>query len=159
MMHKRLLILLATSGLFLISACNQDTNSPEVQIRNMVSAMETAVEQRSLDSVKGLVDSEYKDEWNGDRRAALRALMFYFQGHQSIHLLTRISDIQLSDDASRASVTVYVGMTGDPVEQSESLIDLNADLYRFDIELVADDNDWLVTSAKWQRARLENFEF
>jgi len=125
----------------------------------MVSAMETAVEQRSLDSVKELVDSEYKDEWNGNRRAALRSLMFYFQGHQTIHLLTRISDIQLSDDLSIASVTVYVGMAGEPVEKSESLIDLNADLYRFDIKLIADGNDWLVSSAKWQRARLENFGF
>ena len=69
-MFKQFFILLATSGIFLISACSQDTNSPEVQIKNMVSAMETAVEQRSLDSVKELVDSEYKDEWNGNRRAA-----------------------------------------------------------------------------------------
>ena len=119
--------------------------------------METAVEQRSLDSVKELVDSEYKDEWNGNRRAALRALMFYFQGHQSIHLLTRISGISLSDDEKSASVTVYVGMTGDPVEQSESLIDLNADLYRFDIELIANGADWMMSSARWQRARLEDF--
>lgn len=133
-------------------------SSPEEQIRSMITAMETAVEQRSLDNVKDLVDSEYKDEWNGNRRAALRALLFYFQGHQSIHLLTRISDIKLSDDAKSASVTVYVGMTGDPVEQSESLIDINADLYRFDIDLITDGDNWLVSSASWQRARLENFE-
>lgn len=125
----------------------------------MVSAMEAAVEQRSLESVKELVDSEYSDEWNGSRRAALRALMFYFQGHQSIYLLTRISNIELNDDASAASVTVYVGMAGDPVEKSQSLIDLKADLYRFDIKLVVDGNDWLVSSAKWERARLENFGF
>ncbi|GBE45116.1 hypothetical protein BMS3Bbin11_00196 [bacterium BMS3Bbin11] len=50
-------------------------------------------------------------------------------------------------------------MAGDPVEKSESLIDLNADLYRFDINLVLDGNDWLVSSAKWERARLENFGF
>jgi len=158
-MYKQFLIILAACSILLLSACSQDTKSPEEQIRSMISAMETAVEQRSLDSVKELVDSEYKDEWNGNRRAALRALMFYFQGHQSIHLLTRISDIQLSDDASIASVTVYVGMAGEPVEKSESLIDLNADLFRFDIELVADGSDWLVSSAKWQRARLENFGF
>ena len=120
--------------------------------------METAVEQRSLESVKELVDSDYKDEWNGSRRAALRSLLFYFQGHQTIHLVTRISDINLSDDGSNASATVYVGMTGKSAEPSEALIDLNADLYRFDIDLMANGNDWLVKSAKWQRARLENFE-
>ena len=150
-------MLLAVSGIYLISACSQDTNDPEQQIRNMVSAMETAVEQRSLDNVKVHVDSDYSDEWNGNRRAALRALLFYFQGHQSIHLLTRISNIDLSDDLTSASVVVYVGMAGDPVEKSESLIDLNADLYRFDIQLEAEGNDWLISSARWQRARVEDF--
>ncbi len=152
-------MLLAISGIFLISSCSQDSNSPEEQIRNMVSSMEAAVEQRSLDSVKELVDSEYSDEWNSSKRAALRALMFYFQGHQSIYLLTRVSNIKLNDDATAASVTVYVGMAGDPVEKSESLIDLNADLYRFDIKLKKNDDKWLVHSAKWQRARVENFKF
>jgi hypothetical protein len=124
----------------------------------MVSAMEAAVELRSLDKVKEHVDSTYSDEWNGNRRAALRALLFYFQGHQSIHLLTRISNIDLNDDATGASVIVYVGMAGNPVEKSESLIDLNADLYRFDIKLVADGNDWLISSARWQRARVEDLK-
>jgi len=156
-MLRNPIIKLLGISLFLITACSQKTNSPEEQIRNLVSAMEAAVEQRSLDSVKELVDSEYNDEWNGSRRAALRALMFYFQGHQSIYLLTRVSDIKLNDDATAASVVVYVGMAGDPVEKSESLIDLKADLYRFDIKLKKDDDEWLVRSAKWQRARLENF--
>ncbi|NOY17628.1 MAG: hypothetical protein GXP23_12040 [Gammaproteobacteria bacterium] len=151
--------MLSSLGLFFLSACNQDTNSPEEQIRNMVSAMEVAVEQRSLESVKELVDNEYRDEWNGSRRAALRALMFYFQGHQSIYLLTRISNIKLNDNANAASVTVYVGMAGDPVEKSKSLIDLNADLYRFDIKLKKDGDKWLVKSARWQSARSESFEF
>jgi len=156
-MVKNLVILLTLSWLFFISACNKEASSPEQQIQNLVSTMETSVEQRSLDSVKKLIDSDYQDEWNGNRRAALRALMFYFQGHQSIHLLTRISDIQLSDDEKSATATVYVGMSGNRAEQSEALIDLNADLYRFDIELIADDYDWLISSAKWQRARLEDF--
>ncbi len=145
--------------IFLLSACSEDKDNPEVRIRNMVSAMESAVQQRSLDQVKELVSSDYKDEWNGDRRAALRSLLFYFQGHQSIHLLTRISDIQLNDDASQARVIVYVGMAGQPVDKSESLIDLNADLYRFDVDLIADGDEWLVSSARWEKARVENFDF
>ncbi len=156
-MHKLFNLLLAACWIFLIASCSKDTGSPEEQIQKLVSNMEAAVEQRSLDSVRELVDDEYRDEWNGSRRAALRALMFYFQGHQSIHLLTRINDIQLNDDASTANVIVYVGMAGKPVAESESLIDLNADLYRFEIKLIADGSDWLVSSATWQRARPENF--
>lgn len=157
-MFKKPVIIILLS-LFILSACSQETATPEEQIRNMVSAMETAVEQRSLDSVKELVDAEYSDEWNGNKQAALRALLFYFQGHQSIYLLTRVSDIDISDDATSAEVTVYVGMAGSPVEQADSLISLNADLYRFDIKLVTDDNNWLVKSAMWKRALPENFEY
>jgi hypothetical protein len=125
----------------------------------MVSAMESAAEQRSLGNVKELISSDYYDEWHGDRRAALRSLLFYFQGHQSVHLLTRISDIQLDETGKSARVIVYVGMAGEPVVKSEALIDLNADLYRFDVDLVADGDEWLVSSARWQRARPENFDF
>ncbi len=158
MTNKPIIIFLVLS-LFLLSACSQETSTPEEQIRDMVSAMETAVEQRSLDSVKELVDSEYSDEWNRSRRAALRALMFYFQGHQSIYLLTRITNIELNQDATAASVVVYVGMAGEPVDESESLINLNADVYRFQIRLVADGDAWLISSADWERARPENFKY
>jgi len=158
-MNKHLLIKLLCLALLFLAACNKDTNSPEEQIRSTILAMESAVEQRSLDSVKEQVSTDYKDEWNGNRRAALRSLMFYFQGHQSIHLITNISDIQISEDGNSARVIVYVGMAGKPAEESESLIDMNADLYRFDVDLIADGNEWLVTSARWQPARPENFDF
>jgi outer membrane biogenesis lipoprotein LolB len=158
-MKKLSIIKLLSVSLLLLTSCSQDANSPEEQIQSTISAMEAAVEQRSLDSVRELVSSEYKDEWNGSRRAALRSLMFYFQGHQSIHLLTRTSDIQITDDGKRAIAIVYVGMAGKPVEESEVLIDMNADLYRFDVDLLADGDEWRVSSARWQRARPENFNF
>jgi len=158
-MKKLSIIKLLSVSLLTLTACSQDTNSPEQQIQNTISAMEAAVEQRSLDSVKELVSSEYKDEWSGSRRAALRSLMFYFQGHQSIHLLTRTSDIQIADDGKSARAIVYVGMAGKPVEKSEYLIDMNADLYRFDVDLITDGDEWRVISAHWQPARPENFDF
>lgn len=158
-MKKLSIIKWLSVSLLLLTSCSQDTNSPEQQIQSVISAMEAAVEQRSLDSVNELVSSDYKDEWNGSRRAALRSLMIYFQGHQSIHLLTRTSDIQITEDGKRASAVVYVGMAGKPVEESEVLIDMNADLYRFDVDLLADGDEWRVSSARWQPARPENFDF
>ncbi len=119
--------------------------------------MESAAEQRSLDSVKELVSRQYQDEWHSNRRAVLRTLLFYFQGHQNVHLLTRISDIQINDEATSANLIVYVGMAGKRAEASQALLDLNADLFRFDIDLVTEDDEWRVKSARWQRARPEDF--
>ncbi|MDX2476446.1 MAG: hypothetical protein QNL05_03695, partial [Gammaproteobacteria bacterium] len=73
-MKKLSIIKLFSFSLLILTSCSQDTNSPEQQIQSIISAMEAAVEQRSLESVKELVSSEYKDEWNGSRRAALRSL-------------------------------------------------------------------------------------
>ena len=142
-----------------LAACSEAPGSPEQQIRLLVADMESAVQQRSLDQVKSLVSADYRDEWNGNRSAALRSLMFYFQGHQSIHLLTRISDIQLQNEQQKALVTIYVGMAGKPVESSDQLIEVNADVYRFDIDLVTDGSEWLVSGARWQPARPDNLQF
>jgi len=157
MLRKTILIIftIILPGL-LLSACSEDTGSPEQQIRLLIADMETAVQQRSLDQVKPLVSADYSDQWNGSRSAALRSLMFYFQGHQSIHLLTRVSEIQLAEDQQQARVIVYVGMAGKPVENSQQLLAINADVYRFDIELVADGKEWLVARAQWQPARPDN---
>jgi hypothetical protein len=88
----------------------------------------------------------------------LRSLIFYFQGHQSIHLLTRVADLQISDDAKSARLLVYVGMAGKPIANADYLIALNADLYSFDVSLINDGGDWLVRGASWQRVRPENFD-
>jgi hypothetical protein len=154
-MYKYSIIILLC--LSFLSSCSQETGTPEEQIRDMISAIESAAEQRSLDSVKEFVSSTYQDEWHSNKRAALRSLMFYFQGHQNVHLLTRVSEIQINDESSTANIVVYVGMAGKRVEESQALLDLNADLYRFDIDLVLEDDDWRVKRARWQRARPDNF--
>lgn len=159
MLRKTILIIftIIMPGLLLLTACSDDTGSPDQQIRQLLADMESAVQQRSLDQVKALVSADYNDQWNGSRSAALRSLMFYFQGHQSIHLLTRVSAIELAEDQQQARVIVYVGMAGNPVENAQQLLAINADIYRFEIDLVADGKEWLVSHARWQRARLEDF--
>ncbi len=158
-MRKLIKLLLLPALLFLLVSCSPDTGTPEEQIQKTISSMETAIEQRSLDSVRELVDDDYSDEWNGNRRSALRALMLYFQGHQSIHLLTRTMKIELNEDATAATVIIYVGMAGEPVDEAESLLNVKADAYRFEIKLRKEDEDWLVHGARWQHVRAEDFTF
>lgn len=157
-MKNRLLISLLAIVSLLIAACGSDPESPEQQIYRMLADMESAVQERSLDRVKSMVSPDYSDEWHPSRSAALRSLIFYFQGHQSIHLLTRVADLQISDDAKSARLLVYVGMAGKPIANADYLIALNADLFSFDISLINDGDDWQVRGASWQRVRPENFD-
>lgn len=139
-----------------VSGCSEPS-PPEVRIRAAIDAIEQAAERRSLDGVAEHVSDDYSDAWHSDRRAALRSLLVYFQGHQDIHLLTRISEIRLSDDASTATATMYVGMAGVPVESAEALLTVNAELYRFDVELQRDGDDYQVVAARWRRASVDDF--
>jgi hypothetical protein len=158
-MKSRLIISLFSLLLLTLSGCSGQSDPAEVQIREMLSAMENAVQERSLEKVKSMVSPGYHDQLHPDRRAALRSLLFYYQGHTSIHLLTRVSGLSISDDEKSASLVVYVGMAGKPIENADYLVAVNADLFRFDIRLVNDDGEWLVASSNWQRVRPESFDF
>lgn len=158
-MKFRLIIPLLSSLFLLLPGCSGDTDTAEQQIRKMLAEMETAVQERSLEKVKSHVSPDYYDQWHPNRRAALRSLIIYFQGHTSIHLLTKISELTLSDDEKSASLVAYVGMAGKPIENADYLIALNAELFRFDIGLVNDDGDWLVANASWERVRPDSYEF
>lgn len=156
-MRQSLIFGLASIAIFLFSACGKDAASPEEKIYQMMEQMESAIQERSLDRVKTMVSSGYTDEWHPSRAAALRSLIFYFQGHQNIHLLTRVTDLQISHDEKSANLVIYVGMAGKPIENADYLIALKADLFRFDVNLVNDGGDWLVAGASWQRVRPESF--
>jgi hypothetical protein len=159
MMKSTPILALLLFFILLLPGCSEDADSAEAQIRGMLSSMETAIQERSLDNVKSLVSPDYKDEWHPDRRAALRSLLVYFQGHTSIHLLTRVSDLVISDDEKTATLVVFVGMAGKPIENADYLVALNADLFRFEVDLVNDGDDWLVAGTSWQRVRPESFAF
>ena len=149
-------IMLALGMALLLSACGGE-DTPEQRVHNMIDAVEQAAEKRSLDSVSDHIADSYQDEWHADRRSVLRSLLAYFHRHQNIHLLTQVRDISFNGDESRANVTVLVGMAGTPVESPQALLTLNADLYRFDVELVLEGDDYLLATAAWRQATAEDF--
>ncbi len=56
-----------------------------------------------------------------------------------------------------AEVVAYVAMGGVPMDSVETAVSVKADLYRFDVQLVQGEDDWLITRARWQRAPAELF--
>jgi hypothetical protein len=48
-------------------------------------------------------------------------------------------------------------MAGRPVASAGELVGVNADLYRFDLELIRRDGKWQVQRAAWEPARLDDF--
>jgi hypothetical protein len=132
----------------LLAGCG-DAESPEQQVRKVIDAIEVAAEQRDVSDLMQHVSKNYRDG-NGDGPdEASRYVRGYFIANQSIHLLTRVEEIQfLSSDEARANV--LVGMVGREAAASGSW-DLAADLYEFDVALLREDGDWKVTYARWNR--------
>jgi hypothetical protein len=137
-------ILVAT----LLCGCGDDA-SPEEQVRAVIANIEIGAESRDAGDVAAQLSAQYRDGHGNGLEEVKRALHGYFIANQSIHLLTRVSDITFPhEDEARA--TVLVGMAGRDADAANAW-DMAADVYEFDIALLHEDGDWKVSWAKWRR--------
>jgi hypothetical protein len=68
----------------------------------------------------------------------------YFMRMNSIELLTSIDDIRVfGDSAAELDMTVGMAATNDGV------LGFSADAYNFEMELILDDDEWLLISGRW----------
>lgn len=147
-----LVILLAA-----LSACSGDPANPEQQIQDMISAGEEAVEARSIMAVLDFIADDYQDNHGRQKKDIKQLVVGYILRNKSIHLLSRVQGVALDEDDTRADVILYVGMAGVPVASTDQLAFTRADLYRFDLSLVLEEDDWRVVDGSWHQARLEDF--
>ena len=137
-----------------LAACGGDRHMPEQRIRALLTQAVEAVEDGSVEGVAQFVHAGYHDRRHRSKDAAMRTLFGYVGRHRNIHLFQLIKDIELAPAGESASAVVYLAMTGVRVDSVQALIALKADLYRFDLELVASDGEWLISGADWRRADL-----
>lgn len=140
-----------------LDACAQRTD-PEQQIRALLQSAETSIEKKDIGPVRESISEHYTDEDGRDRRAVDGLLRLYVLRNEHIHLLTRIVDISFPGK-QRARVTLYVAMAAQPIAHAEDLTRLQADLYRFEIELADESESWRVVSARWRPALPADFIF
>jgi len=152
-LRLRLLPLLA---LFLLSACSEQELSPEEQVIQAIESLQAAVEAGSLSEASGWIAGNYRDRYHPDKRAAVSALFRYTRRHKNLYLFSRIQEVEILPGGTRATAVVQVAMTAQPVESAQTLLQLKADLYRFDVQLAwnEDENTWQVTGSSWKRANL-----
>jgi hypothetical protein len=148
------LLFLAIVFSFALSACT-DKDSSEDQVRQFVAAAVTASESREALTIRNLISEKYKDENRRDRRRLVGLAVGYFLRHKNIHIFTQISEIKFPVP-DKAKVKLYAAMTGSRVAGAQALLDIRADLYQFDLTLARDGSDWLLQSASWQRASIDD---
>jgi hypothetical protein len=139
---------------FALSSCS-NKNSSEDQIRQYVASAVTAAESRETLAIRKLISDKYKDESHRDRRRLVGLALGYFLRNKNIYIFTQISEIKFPVP-DKAKVKLYAAMTGSRVAGAQALLDMRADLYQFDLMLTRDGGDWLLQSASWRRANIEN---
>jgi hypothetical protein len=137
----------------LLSACGEK-ESREDKVREFLAAVIQAAEARDVLAVRELIADDYADADGRDKRSLVGLATGYFLRNKNIHLFAQIDAIRFPV-AGESQVKVFVAMTGSPVTSAEGLLDLRADLYRFDLTLIPDDDDWLLKKADWKRVAID----
>ena len=139
---------------FLVSCSNEET--PEDQVKQFVAAGEETVEARNVLDVKKLISENYSDEKGRTRQDLVAVSARYILSNKNIHILTRIGKLNFPSE-DRAMMQLYVAMTGQNVSDLDALLNMQADLYLFDMELVLKNDEWKLLKADWRPAKGEDF--
>ncbi|MBK8507459.1 MAG: hypothetical protein V9G63_12830 [Candidatus Competibacter sp.] len=132
-------------------------SSPETEIRDMIAKAVAAAEERNVRDLRGMIADDYADRRGLDRKSLENLLRLQVLRQQSLHLFARVRRIEFPEP-DRALASVAAAMAGRPVHDAGALVNLNADLYRFELELVRyGRDDWRVRQADWEPARLDDF--
>jgi hypothetical protein len=123
-----------------------DADSPEQQVRAVIDQMEAAAEQRDIGDLAEHLSENYRDSNGMGPEEAARYLRGYFIANQSIHLLTRVEQLEFPIDGE-ARAQVLVGMAGREAAATNQW-DLAADLHTFKIALRREGDDWKVSFAE-----------
>lgn len=150
-------ISLISLSLLLFSGCNSENESPEQKIQALIDSAKQAAENRDIDVFKKIISDQYMDNRGYDRAIALRIIQGIFLRNKKIHLFTATRNLAVNQTS--ASITILVAMTSQPAQTVDQLVNLRAELARFDISLMNENDDWQVTSTHWRRARIEDFLF
>ena len=141
----------------LLSGCSEDPANPEERLRQTIAEAEALLQARELSDALDYVHPDYQDKHGRDVRQLRALLTGYFLRHKSIHILSRIEQIDLTEDGG-AHVLLFAGLAGSPQEGAVSLDQWRGDLLRLQLDFVQNgEQEWLLRQAGWRRARPDDF--
>lgn len=118
------------------------------EIRGLLAGAEQAAEQRDAGYFRDLLAASYRDARGNDREAMLRLIRGYFLTHSHVEVVSRVDSVEL-EGADAARAVLHAGLIGS--RAGESLLGgMEGQLYRIEVELVAQDGTWRVIGASWR---------
>lgn len=148
-------ILTLTLALFL-SACSDSKLTPEQEIEHFIKTGIEAAENREAGTLADMIVDDYVDSRGYNKKQLYQLMRAYFFRHKNIYLFTKMGDISFPV-VGEAVVNFHVAMAGNVISDVTALSSLRAQVYRFELQLVKED-EWQLKSAKWQVANLSALE-
>ena len=151
------LLALGAVGAALAGGCRRRRSSPEDRVRALLAEVQKAVEIGELDDVREALAPGFRGPDDLDRAAAILMLQLRRRARQELHLFTRVLNVD-AEPGLPARAELLVAMAAVPIRTAEELPRLEAEVYRFRLELAEDPDGpqgYRVTSASWAPARLD----
>lgn len=145
-------VVFAAGGLV---SCSEST-PPEQQIRQLNQTAEEAARAKDVAALKDLIADGYRDERGYDRQAVIRLAQLSLLRNKSVHLYSITKSLQILDE-SNAVAEILVAMAGKPIDEPEQLLNLRAELVRFNVRYVGTGKEWKVAAVEWRRAKVDDF--
>lgn len=153
-MHKSIHLISVLFALLLLYACSDNEITNEDRIRQYIDAGKLAAENRSHSDFSDLIHKSYLDPKGLNKQQLIKLVRAYFFRHKNIHLLIKVDDIAFDGD-NLAFVTMHIAMAGNVISDANALTSLRANIYKFELRLINDD-EWLLQQASWQKATVKD---
>lgn len=153
--HTRPVLACITAIALLMAACGGPGQSPEAEIRDLVSRAEQAAEDHDLSVLRDSVSDDYQDSRGYNRQTVLRLVQGMLLRNRNIHLLSLVREVRVEE--GEAYARVLVAMAGRPIESTDALLNMRAELMRFDVRLALEGDEWRVRAVDWERAAAGDF--
>ena len=136
-------------------ACSGDETSPEQQIEQLNSDAKQAAEAKDVGVLKDMVAEGFKSG-QYDKNTIMRLVTLYLLGHKNLHLFPVTRSLQIIDQ-NNATAVILVAIANQPIERADQLMDLRADMLRFNVSYVRVEEEWKVIGVEWKRAKADDF--
>ena len=136
-----------------ITACSDDSTTPESEIKTYIKSGVLAAENRNHHALGDLISEHYHEKKHTNKKQLLKVAHTYFFLHKNIHLFTKINNITFKNK-NQASVLLYIAMTGTVITDLNQLSRVRAQIYKFELLLIKDDA-WLLHQAHWEKVKLK----
>lgn len=149
MNRKRLVCVIVLIALVIINLCSCRRGPEEETIRNIITGIQEAAEEKDTSKIMKNVSDTYNDTQGMTHESLKRLLRGYFLVYPKISVY--VNYLKVSVIGASASATFQAMLTSGQKKGSlTDVIPQSLGVYRFDVSLAKESGNWKIVSAEWR---------